>query len=108
MILNNKILIEANFKVLFIHKPSLGSHEIPHKSLARSVPPFGRLLDTNIQTNKFSICLSIYLKILSFKYQLPYDCESKLRVFAVETGKEFGIFDLRLNEENGDIFLITV
>ena len=73
--------------------------------------PFLRLDVYWIQTYRQTSFLSVYLYIwkwISFKYQLPYDCESKLRVFAVETGKEFGIFDLRLNEENGDIFLITV
>ena len=40
------------FKNLIIHKPSLGSREIPQKIWARSVQSFWRLLDTNKQTNK--------------------------------------------------------
>ena len=34
-----------------IHKPSLGSLDVPHKIWARSVQPFRRLLDTNRQTS---------------------------------------------------------
>ena len=37
---------------LSIHKPILGSCEVLDKIWARSVEPFGRLLDTNGQTNK--------------------------------------------------------
>ena len=35
-----------------IHKPSLGSLDVPQKIWARSVQPFGRLLDTNGQTDR--------------------------------------------------------
>ena len=35
------------FVILSIHKPSLGSCEVPHKIWARSVQPFWRLLDSN-------------------------------------------------------------
>ena len=35
-----------------IHKPSLGSLDVPQKIWARSVQPFWRLLDTNKQTNR--------------------------------------------------------
>ena len=38
------------FEILIIHKPSLGSLDVPHKIWARSVQPFWRLLDTNRQT----------------------------------------------------------
>ena len=38
-------------KVLIINKPSLGSCEVPHKIWARSVQPFGGLLETNKQTD---------------------------------------------------------
>ena len=40
------------FEILIIHKPSLGSREIPHKIWAQSVQPFWRLLDTNKQTDR--------------------------------------------------------
>ena len=40
------------FKILIIHKPSLGSREFSQKIWARSVQPFWRLLDTNKQTDK--------------------------------------------------------
>ena len=40
------------FEILIIHKPSLGPREVPHKIWARLVQPFGRLLDTNKQTDK--------------------------------------------------------
>ena len=46
----NRILMEANFEILIIHKPSLDSLDVPQKIWARSVQPFWRLLDTNIQT----------------------------------------------------------
>ena len=38
--------------IFSIHKPTLGSCEVQHKSLARMVQPFGRLLDTTGHTNK--------------------------------------------------------
>ena len=37
------------FEILRNHKPSLGSYEVPHKILARLVPPCWGLLDTNRQ-----------------------------------------------------------
>jgi len=37
------------FENSIIHKPSLGSREVPHKIWAQSVQPFRRLLDTNRQ-----------------------------------------------------------
>ena len=40
------------FENLIIHKPFLGSHDVPQKIWARSVQPFWRLLDTNRQTDK--------------------------------------------------------
>ena len=40
------------FKISIIHKPSLGSLNVPQKIWARSVQPLWRLLDTNRQTNK--------------------------------------------------------
>ena len=43
------------FPILLFQKPYLGSCEVPHKYLARSVQPFWRLLDTNGQTNKVYI-----------------------------------------------------
>ncbi len=46
-IYGNRILFEANFFILIIHKPSLGSCEVPEKFWARSVPPFWGLLYTN-------------------------------------------------------------
>ena len=39
------------FEILIIHKPSLGSLDVPQKIWARSVQPFWRLLDTNRQTD---------------------------------------------------------
>ena len=40
------------FKISIIHKPSLGSQDVPQKIWARSVQPFWRLLDTNKQTDR--------------------------------------------------------
>ena len=40
------------FENLIIHKPSLGSRDVPQKIWARSVQPFWRLLDTNGQTDR--------------------------------------------------------
>ena len=40
------------FKISIIHKPSLGSLDVPQKIWARSGQPFWRLLDTNRQTPK--------------------------------------------------------
>ena len=40
------------FEILIIHKPSLGSLDVPQKIWAPSVQPFSRLLDTNKQTDK--------------------------------------------------------
>ena len=37
---------------MIIHKPFLGSRDVPQKIWARSVQPFWRLLDTNKQTDK--------------------------------------------------------
>jgi len=39
------------FEILIIHKPSLGSCEVPQQIWARLVQPFWRLLDTNKQTD---------------------------------------------------------
>ena len=49
------------FKNLIIHKPSLGSREFPQKIWARSVQPFGRLLDTNRETNKQTDKPNLYI-----------------------------------------------
>ena len=43
---------------MIIYKPSLGSHEVPHKIWARSLQPFWRLLDTNKQTEKLNLCIA--------------------------------------------------
>ena len=40
------------FENLIIHKPSLGSCEVPQKIWTESVQSFSRLLDTNRQTDK--------------------------------------------------------
>jgi len=50
-------LMEAIFENLIIHKPSLGSREVPHKNFARSVQPLYIFLDINGQTEKQSIYL---------------------------------------------------
>ena len=39
-IFKNRILLAANFENSIIHKPSLGSREVPLKMWARSVQPF--------------------------------------------------------------------
>jgi len=58
---------------LIIHKPSLGSREVPHKIWARSVQPFWRLLDTNKQTRKVYIYkLVILVKLFALRQQLKY------------------------------------
>ena len=38
--IENQILLEANFLILIIYKPSLGPCDVPHKIWARSVQPF--------------------------------------------------------------------
>ena len=62
----NKNLI---FEILIIHKPFLGSREVPHKTLARSVQPFWRLLDTNKQTERQAkfIYLGVPIKYTCFE-----------------------------------------
>ena len=40
----NRVLLEANFLILIIHKPFLG-HVRSHKNLGRLVEPYCRLLD---------------------------------------------------------------
>jgi len=40
------------FKISIIHKPSLGSLDVPQKIWVWSAQPFWRLLDTNKQTDK--------------------------------------------------------
>ena len=52
---------------MFIHKPSLGPREVPHKIWARFVQPFWRLLDiskkqTDRHPNNQSIYIYIYMK----------------------------------------------
>ena len=47
-----QFLLEAIFEILIINKPFLGTGEVPHKIWARSVQPFGRLLDTKKQAYK--------------------------------------------------------
>ena len=49
------------FENLIIHKPSLGSREIPQKIWTRSVQPFWRLLDTNRQTNRQTDKPNLYI-----------------------------------------------
>ena len=44
-------MLEANFDIFIIHKPSLGSSEVPQKIWARLAQPFWRLLDTNKSSN---------------------------------------------------------
>ena len=57
------------FEILMIHKPSLGSPDVPQKIWARSVQPFWRLLDTNRQTSQICIWIKMFN---SFKYLLQY------------------------------------
>jgi len=54
-------------KNLFIHKPSLGSHDIPHKSLARSVQPFIGYKHTDKQA-KFMYRLKLWRKIIDIYF----------------------------------------
>ena len=49
------------FEILIIHKPSLGSLDVPQKIWARSVQPFWRLLDTNKQTDKQTDKPNLYI-----------------------------------------------
>ena len=49
------------FEILIIHKHSLGSRDVLHKIWARSVQPFGRLLDTNKLTNEQTPKLNLYI-----------------------------------------------
>ena len=65
--MGNRILFEANFFILIIHKPSLGTCEVPEKFWAGSVQPFWRLLDTNKQTNKQTKECSLSQKMISRK-----------------------------------------
>jgi len=51
---------------LIIHKPSLGSRNVPHKIWAWSVQPFWRLLDTNKQTDKPNLYIEDERKFLLF------------------------------------------
>ena len=49
---------------MIFHKPSLGSREVPHKTWARLVQPFWRLLDTkqtNRHPNKLNFCIDLSL-----------------------------------------------
>ena len=65
----NQKLFDTTFEILIIHKPSLGSCEVPLKIWAWSVQPFWRLLDTtNRQTIKHTDEQSV--NILGFKSAL--------------------------------------
>ena len=48
-LLKNRNFCPGKFSLLNIHKPSLGSGEVPHNNWARSVHTF---IDTNRQTSK--------------------------------------------------------
>ena len=75
-----KLCCRLIFKILIIHKPSLGSCEVPQKMLAKSVRLFLRLLDTNQQTNKQQTdrqAKNIYRRHL-LKW---YHCESGMKLF---------------------------
>ena len=51
-LMKNEFWWRQIFEILIIHKPSLGSLDVPQKIWARSVQPFWRLLDTNRQTDR--------------------------------------------------------
>ena len=48
---------------MIIHKPSLGSLDVPQKIWARSVQPFWRLLDSNRQTDKQTDKPNLYIEV---------------------------------------------
>jgi len=64
---DNQIFGRQIFDNLIIHKPSLGSRDVPHKIWSRSVQPFWRLLETNTQAKKHTDKQSIYKKSIFFK-----------------------------------------
>ena len=81
-LLINKKLKTQIFQILIIHKPSLGSREVPHKIWARSVQPFWRLFDTNKQTNKID-------RQVKFIYRLIF-CLTYRFVSYAYAGSSFG------------------
>ena len=63
-IYKNKNLWTQICVTLSIHKPCLGSfeNEVPHKTWARLVQPFGRLLDTNGQNDRENrLTIKVYI-----------------------------------------------
>ena len=54
------------FEILIIHKPSLGSRDVPYKIWSRSVQPFWRFwIQTDRQAKFIYIEVTFYLKILN-------------------------------------------
>ena len=74
-------LLDTTFEILIIHKPSLGSCEVPHKIRAWSLQQFWRLLDTTNRktikhTDKQSINILGFKATLSPSTILTFNCGS--------------------------------
>ena len=76
------------FKILIIHKPSLGSCEVPQKIWAESVQPF---LNTNKQTFRQTDKQSIYLYTYSLLLLAPLlQAPNDLLVLRRKEAKSYG------------------